>query len=253
MRVSLGLFLCLILSLPSLGQKFRFASSIGTSYIHWHENQSTVDLGAQLIFLKPGKKHFYFAKLKTIGNVQESDVDRSRYIFVEPPMMNNNHPLSPTEPLSALYRGGQAEIGTQLKLKGGLSGIFSLYSKSLARKITSERTQYIEEEKYALHGLSMGLTYEWTFKKGSLNISGQAFEPLYRDVTLYGRYIGVPYTSLTSDNTICYKAGMDLRFSKFGIAIKYERLNFGAANNPKSKSIESSSAQILSSLVTYYF
>ena len=253
MRVLMLLLFSLIVSLNGYAQKFRFASSIGTSIIQWHEKQTTIDLGAQLIFQKPGQKHFYFAKLKTIGNIESSEIDRSRYTFVEPPMMNNNKPLSPTEPLSSLYRGGQAEIGMQLPLKKGLSTILSIYSKSLARKITSERTQYIEEEKYSLHGISLGLNYEQKIKQSTINFQALAFEPLYRDVTLYGRYIGVPYTSMTSDNTICYKVGIDLRVKKFGIAIKYEGLNFGAANNPKSKSIESSQAQIFSSLLTYYF
>jgi len=253
MRVLTVLLISMLCSLHGFAQKFRFASSIGTSIIQWHENQTTIDLGAQLIFQKPGQKHFYFAKLKTIGNVESSEVDRSRYTFVESPMLNNNMPLSPTEPLSALYRGGQAEIGTQLPIKNGLSAILSIYSKSIARKITSNRTQYIEEEKYALHGLSIGLNYEWKFKNSSLNIYAQGFEPLYHDVTLYGRYIGVPFSSETTDNLLNYKGGIDLRVKKFGIALKYEQLNFGAAKNPKSKTIESTQAQIISSLVTYYF
>jgi len=188
-----------------------------------------------------------------MGNIQGTSVDRSQYTFIETPMMLNNTPLSPTEPLSALYRGGQAEIGKQIPLKNGLSAIISVYSKSIARKITSNKTQYIEEEKYALHGLSVGLNYEWKFKNSTLNIYAQGFEPLYHDVTLYGKYIGIPYSSETTVNYINYKGGVDLRVKKFGIALKYEQLNFGAAKNPKSKTIESSQAQILSSLVTYYF
>lgn len=253
MRFTLSLFTFLLISLSSFGQKIRFASSIGTSLIHWHEKQTTVDLGAQIRYHNPGKKHFFYVKLKTLGNVEASPVDRQTYTFVETPLMPNNMPLSTTEPLSALYRGGEAEVGFQWLLKSGFSPILAIYSKSLARKITSNQTQYIEEEKYALHGISVGLNYEWKFKESTINWQGQLFEPFYRDVTLYGRYIGIPYSSLTTDNSINYKSKLDIQFKKFGIALNYEILNFGSAKNPNSKSIESSQAQLFSTLFTYYF
>lgn len=253
MRITLSLFSLLLFSLTSFGQKIRFASSIGTSLINWHEKQATVDLGAQIRYHNPGKKHLFYAKLKTLGNVGSSSVDRETYTFVETPLMPNNMPLSATEPLSALYRGGEAEVGFQWLLKSGFSPFLAIYSKSLARKITSNQTQYIEEEKYALHGISVGLNYEWKFKESSINLQGQVFEPLYRHVTLYGRYIGVPYSTMTTDNSRNYKGRLDVHFKKYGIALNYEILNFGSAKNPNSKSILSSQAQLFSTLFTYYF
>lgn len=253
MRITLVFFTYLFISLSSFGQKIRFASSIGTSYISWHENQASLDLGAQIAIQNPGKKHLFYVKLKTLGNIEASSVNRNAYSFVEPPTMPNNMPLSATEPLSALYRGGQAEVGFQWFLNSKLSPILAIYSKSLARKITSNKTEYIEEEKYSLHGISVGLNYEWKGKTSSINLQGQVFEPIYRDITLYGRYIGVPYTSLTSDNSISYKTRIDFHFKKYGISVNYEILNFGSANNPNSKSIDSSQAQLLSTLFTYYF
>lgn len=253
MRITLSLFTFLLISLTSFGQKIRFASSIGTSFISWHEKQSTIDFGAQISYQNPGKKHLFYVKLKTLGNVTTSPVNRANYTFVEPPTMPNNMPLTATEPLSALYRGGQAEVGFQWPMKSGFSPILAIYSKSLARKITSNQTQYIEEEKYSLHGISVGLNYEWKLKESTINLQGQVFEPLYRDVTLYGRYIGVPYSSLTTDNSINYKSRLDIHYKKYGVAFNYEILNFGSANNPNSKSIESSQAQLISTFFTYYF
>lgn len=253
MRITICLIALLSFSLTSFGQKIRFASSIGTSIINWYENQATVDFGAQITYQKPGKKHLFYVKLKTLGNVEASPVNRQNYTFVEPPIMLNNMPLSATEPLTALYRGGQAEVGFQWPMKSGFSPIFAIYSKSLARKITSNKTQYIEEEKYSLHGISLGLNYEWKFKTSTINLQGQIFEPIYRDVTLYGRYIGVPYSSLTSDNSLSYKSRLDFHYKKYGAALNYEILNFGSATNPNSKSIESSQAQLFSTFFTYYF
>jgi hypothetical protein len=253
MRIALTFFVCLWMSLTSFGQKIRFASSIGTSFINWHENQPTLDLGAQIFFQNPGKKHLFYVKLKTLGNIEASSVDRNSYTFVEPPLMANNTPLSASEPLTALYRGGQAEVGFQWFLNSKLSPILAIYSKSLARKITSNKTEYIEEEKYSLHGISVGLNYEWKIKGATINLQGQVFEPIYRDITLYGRYIGVPYSTLPADNSISYKGRLDLHIKKFGVALNYEILNFGAANNPKSKSLEASQARLLSTLFTYYF
>ncbi len=253
MKVTLSLFALLLISLSGFGQKIRFASSLGTSLINWHEQQATIDFGAQISYHKPGKKRFFYVKLKTLGNVTSAEVNRQSYIFVEPPIMPNNMPLSATEPLSAMYRGGQAEIGYQWQNKSGFFPILAIYSKSLARKITSNQSQYIEEEKYSLHGISVGLNYAWKNKESTINIQGQIFEPIYRDVTLYGRYIGVPYSSLTSDNSICYKSQIDFHIKKYGIAINYEILSFGSAKNPNSKSIESSESQLISTLFTYYF
>jgi hypothetical protein len=253
MRISVYVISLLLVSVSGFSQKIRFASSIGTSFINWHENQPTLDLGAQISFQNPGKKHLFYVKLKTLGNIEASSVDRNSYTFVEPPLMANNTPLSATEPLSALYRGGQAEVGFQWFLNSHLSPIVAIYSKSLARKITSNKTVYVEEEKYSLHGIAVGLNYEWKIKDAAINLQGQVFEPIYRDITLYGRYIGVPYSTLPADNSISYKGRLDLHIKKFGVALNYEILNFGAANNPNSKSLEASHARLLSTFFTYYF
>jgi hypothetical protein len=84
-------------------------------------------------------------------------------------------------------------------------------------------------------------------------IQAKIFDPLYREVTLYGRYIGVPFQSLISENTLNYKLKVDLIRGKFGYGFNLEVLNLGAVENPKSKSITASQAIIPSTLLTYFF
>ena len=243
----------LLISLPGNSQKIRFASSIGTSTFHWYENQTTMDLGAQLTFQQPNKKYQIFAKLKALGNLHESPVDREILLLMEPPVNMNNKPLAATDPLFAAYRGGQADAGIQWNTKSGLTPSIALYSKSLARKITTNHAQYIEEEKYALHGMSVGLAYKANWKQSSLQVYGQIFEPLIQRITLYGRYVGVPYTSKVSHHSLSYRTHVDFHYQKIGLSLTYEILNFGAAENFNSKSIDATQAQILSTLFTYYF
>ena len=253
MKVVLPFFAFVFLCFNGMSQKIRFASSIGTSYFVWHENQTTVDLGAQLTFKLPQKRYQIYAKLKTLGNVHNSLVDRSQYKFVEPPLSSKNKPLGPNEALYANYRGGQAQLGILWQFSSGLQPIVELYSKSIARKITSDRSQYIEEEKYALHGISLGLQYATQMKQSKLLLHTKVFEPLYHDITLYGKYVGVPYSTLTTSNSISYQTGLEYQVKKFGLTLQYELLNIGAASNTNSKTIPASEAKLFSTLLTYHF
>ena len=244
----------IFISLGVFGQKFRFNSGIGTSLISWHESQPTLDLAAGITFQNPGKKHKIFVELKTMGNVTGSPINRSQYTFIEPPVNPRNQPISPSEELLSQYRGGQAEAGISWTSKHKISFIPSLsfYSKSIARKISSAKSEYIEEEKYSLHGISAGIGM-FIPGKTSLSLQAKIFEPLYEEVTLYGRYVGVPYQSLVSDKLPNYKLRADLNHGHFGLGLTVEVLNLGGAENPKSKSIQASQAIIPSTLLTYFF
>ena len=250
----LGILFFLFVSIGVFGQKFRFNSSIGSSLVSWHENQSTLDLAAGISFQNPGKKHKIFVELKTMGNISGSPVNRSQYVFIEPPINPRNQPISPTEELLAQYRGGQAEAGISWTSKHKISFIpsLSIYSKSIARKINSSKSEYIEEEKYSLHGISAGIGVLIPGKT-SVSLQAKIFEPLYEEVTLYGRYVGVPYQSLVSDKHPNYKLRADINHGHFGLAFNVEVLNLGGAENPNSKSIQASQAIIPSTLLTYFF
>ena len=160
----------------------------------------------------------------------------SQYTFIEPPVNPRNQPISPSEELLSQYRGGQAEAGISWTSKHKISFIPSLsfYSKSIARKISSAKSEYIEEEKYSLHGISAGIGM-FIPGKTSLSLQAKIFEPLYEEVTLYGRYVGVPYQSLVSDKLPNYKLRADLNHGHFGLGLTVEVLNLGGAQNPKSK------------------
>ncbi|MHA8079208.1 hypothetical protein [Aquirufa antheringensis] len=247
----------LVITFVSFGQKFRFNSSVGTSLISWHEQQMTLDFAAEISFQNPEKNHKTFIALKTMGNLTGSAIDRSNYTFIEPPMNNFNQPIQPNEVLQAGYRGGEAEAGViwnthKNKKQVHLTPLLSFYSRSLARKISSLRSEYIEEEKYSLHGVSGGLGLVIPGKT-SVHIQAQVFEPLYEEVTLYGRYVGVPFQSLVSDKHLNFKAKIQVVKGNFGWTLNLETLNLGGAENPKSKSIKASQAIIPSTLLTYFF
>jgi len=256
MRFRVTLFL-LVITFISFGQKIRFNSGIGTSLISWHEQQMTLDFGAEISFQNPEKNHKTFISLKTMGNLTGTAIDRSTYTFIEPPMNNYNQPILPNEVLQAGYRGGEAEIGLvwnthKNKKQIHLTPLLSFYSRSIARKISSMRAEYIEEEKYSLHGLSGGVGL-FIPGKTTVTIQAQVFEPFYEEVTLYGRYVGVPYQSLVSDKLPNFKAKIQVIKGKFGWTLNLETLNLGGAENPKSKSINASQAIIPSTLLTYFF
>ena len=239
------------------GQKFRFNSGVGSSLVSWHEQQMTLDFGAEITFQNPEKNRKTFISLKTMGNLTGTAIDRSTYTFIEPPINNYNQPIQPNEVLQAGYRGGEAEVGLvwnthKSKKLIHLTPLLSFYSRSIARKISSMRSEYIEEEKYSLHGLSGGVGLIIPGKT-TVNIQAQVFEPFYEEVTLYGRYVGVPYQSLVSDKLLNFKAKIQLAKGNFGWAFNLESLNLGGAENPKSKSIIASQAIIPSTLLTYFF
>lgn len=251
------IFFFLAITFVSFGQKFRFNSGVGTSLISWHEQQMTLDFAAEISFQNPTKNHKTFIALKTMGNLTGTAIDRNAYTFIEPPMNNYNQPIQPNEVLQAGYRGGEAEAGlmwntNKRKKNVHLTPILSFYSRSLARKISSLRSEYIEEEKYSLHGISGGLGLHIPGKT-SVHIQAQVFEPLYEEVTLYGRYVGVPYQSLVSDKHLNFKAKIQVVKDNFGWTLHLESLNLGGAENPKSKSIKASQAIIPSALLTYFF
>jgi hypothetical protein len=89
--------------------------------------------------------------------------------------------------------------------------------------------------------------------KTTIHIQAQVFEPLYEEVTLYGRYVGVPYQSLVSDKHLNFKAKIQVIKGKFGWTLNLETLNLGGAENQKSKSTKASQAIIPSTLFTYFF
>ena len=247
----------LVITFVSFGQKFRFNSSVGTSLISWHEQQMTLDFAAEITFQNPEKSRKTFIALKTMGNLTGTAIDRQTYTFIEPPINNFNEPILMNEVLQAGYRGGAAEVGLmwnthKRNTNVHLTPILSLYSRSLARKISSLRSEYIEEEKYSLHGISCGAGLVIPGKT-AVSIQAQVFEPLYEEVTLYGRYVGVPYQSLVSDKNPNFKVEVDFNGEKFGLKFTCEFLNLGGAENKNSKSIQASSAIIPSTLLTYFF
>lgn len=251
------ILLFLAISLISFGQKFRLNSSVGTSFISWHEQQMTMDLAVAISFQNPEKNHKKFIALKTMGNISGTSIDRSTYSFIEPPINNYNQPIQASEVLQAGYRGAEAEAGViwntqKNKKQVHLTPVLSFYSRTLARKISSLKSEYIEEEKYSLHGISAGMGLVIPGKT-AVHLQAQVFQPLYDQVTLYGRYMGIPYQSLVSNKPLNFKAKIQISKGNYGWTLNLESLNLGDAENPKSKSIEASQAIIPSTLFTYFF
>jgi hypothetical protein len=182
-------------------------------------------------------------------------VDRSKYTFIEP-RNTNSTPISSTEELFSNYRGSEAEVGflwnQNTSILPHFYPILSLYSKSIARKISSKNSNYIEEEKYRLHGINAGIGLIIPGKIVT-TIQGQIFEPIMRDITLYGNYVGVPYTSTKFTNELCYKGKIGFKKAKVGALLTYEILNLGAAENKNSKSILATQANNLSFSLQYEF
>ena len=235
------------------GQKFKLETGLGASQIRWYENQITANFQARLSFQKPSSSKLFFIQLNTMGNLSRSLVDKASYTFIVPDNYTNNLDGD----LSATYRGGIAELGMQFnrksnKTKPHIFPVVSLYSLSLARKISTNKTEYVEEEKTALHGVSAGLG--WHFPgKTALTLEGQLFQPILSGITLYGRFVGVPYEKTNLQNDLSYRAKLNVKYNKFGMRLVYELLNYGAVSNNKSKSIEETQASMLSSYLIYYF
>jgi len=244
MRITAIIIFFTLLSLTGFSQKFKLGTSIGTSYLLWHENQMTLDLGGQLTFQLPTKKYQIFAKLKALGNLYDSPANPSMLLRVDN-MTNQSAQVS--------YRGGQAETGIRWNASSGFSPSIALSSKSMARKLSTNQSAYIEEEKYALHGVNAGLAYKAQWNETSVELNGQIFVPLYQRITLYGELVGVPNSTMTASNSPSYQTDLHLRYKKLGLTLSYEILNFGTPKGPKMQAIKSSQADILSSLITFYF
>ncbi|MFL0160883.1 hypothetical protein [Aquirufa salirivi] len=247
------LILCLLLSGPiSWGQKFKLETSVGSSHVMWYENQQTIDFSTQITFQKPNSKKLFFVRLKTYGNTHHSPVDLANYSFIEPQNAPSN-----LNNLESAYRGGEAELGIKWqhkakKVEPFLFPMVSIYSKSLARRISTPTYKYIEEEKYSLHGITAGFGLKIP-GKSDFTVSAQVFEPIIREVTLFGRYVGVPFQTLSTANDLSFKGKIEYKRQQIGATFMYELLNLGSSSNPNSKSIPASSVHFLSAYLTYYF
>jgi hypothetical protein len=234
------LFIFLLISSSlAKAQLIRLEAGIGATQISWLENEATADLNVQLSIQKKQSKRKFFVSLKAAGNLQRSNVDKSKYTFIEPSNANATK-INANDELYSNYRGSEAEVGFMWNQKTSILPhfypILSLYSKSIARKISSKNSNYIEEEKYSLHGINAGIGLIIPGKIVT-TIQGQIFEPILRDITLYGNYVGVPYSSTKFTNELCYKGKIGFKKAKIGALIAYEILNLGAAENKNSKSI----------------
>ena len=222
-------------------QLFRLEAGLGATQISWLESQATTDLNVQLSIQKKQLKHKFFVALKAFGNTHRSNVDRSKYTFIEP-RNSNSSTISPNEELYSNYRGSEAEVGFLWNQKTSILPhfypILSLYSKSIARKISSKNSNYIEEEKYALHGVNAGLAYKAQWKETSVELNGQIFVPLYQRITLYGELVGVPNSTMTASNSPSYQTDLHLRYKRVGLTLSYEIVNFGSPQGQSSKSIK---------------
>ena len=250
------LFLLILFSGPLVqAQLFRLEAGVGATQISWLESQATTDLNVQLSIQKKQSKRKFFVSLKAFGNIQRSNVDRSKYTFIEPSNSYSTK-INSNEELYSNYRGSEAEVGFLWNQKTSILPhfypILSLYSKSIARKISSKNSNYIEEEKYSLHGINAGIGLIIPGKIVT-TFQGQIFEPILRDITLYGNYVGVPYSSTKFTNDLCFKGKIGFKKAKIGALIAYEILNLGAAENKNSKSILASQANSLSISFLYEF
>jgi len=236
-------------------QLFRLEAGLGATQISWLESHATTDLNVQLSIQKKQSKHKFFVALKAFGNTHRSNVDRSKYTFIEPRNTNSSS-FSPTEELYSNYRGSEAEVGFLWNQKTSILPhfypILSLYSKSIARKISSKNSNYIEEEKYRLHGINAGIGLIIPGKIVT-TFQGQIFKPIISDLILFGNYVGVPYSSTKFKNDFCYKGKIGFKKAKVGALLTYEILNLGAAENKNSKSILASQSNSLSISFSYEF
>ena len=257
MKKGLILLVCCLGIFPIYlkAQLIKLEAGIGTSHLIWHENEFTGDLSIRFSVQKKNSARKFFVALKAMGNIENASIDRKTYEFIQP-KNSYSEIITPEEDLYARYRGGEAEVGFMWnqgpKTKISFYPMASLYSKSLGRRINSLHTSYVEEEKYALHGITAGFGIRFPGKSAKI-IQIQAFEPIIHDVTLYGAYVGIPFESLVSDNKMSFKADCLIRHQKFGFHLIFESLNLGSAQNKSSKSILASQANSLSGAITYEF
>ncbi len=248
-------FIALLFCQFSFGQKFHLKAGVGMSSLNWYENQVTANFSIHLNYQKPNSPVLFFGELKTLGNTEDSKVNPANYDFI--PQSSQSYPTLDVNQLSSYYRGGSMEIGLQMhqgkKLKNiHISPEISLYSISLARKISTEKTNYVEEEKYALHGLSGGIGFYFPGKI-KFNVKSKLFLPLITNFTLYGRYIGVPYETSNQEIDLCYRNVAEITFKKFNVVLEYDTYLLGKSENLKSKTIPASTNTIASLYLNYLF
>lgn len=251
------IFLLAIISSQILyAQTTKLDVGIGATHFSWSENQLTTDLNLQLSIQKKQSTRKFFIALKAFGNAQRSVINKFNYTFVEPVRNNYLSLLNANEELFSNYRGSEAEVGfmwnQKLTKKPSLYPILSIFSKSIARKISSNTYHHVEEEKYSLHGINLGAGVHIPGKIET-HFQFQIFEPILRDITVYGLFIGVPYSSSNIDNDLFYRAKLEFKKDKIGALISYEILNLGAAKNKDSKTILASQANSLSISLQYEF
>ncbi|MEY2792898.1 MAG: hypothetical protein RJA76_890 [Bacteroidota bacterium] len=241
------------------GQKFHLRSGVGLSTLHWYENQVTANFAIQLNYQKKNSPLLFYGDLKTLGNVIDTKVDPAKYEFIPQTPSNSQYmyPSLDVNQLSSYYRGGSMEVGIQFNqrkkiTKPHFSPELSLYSISFARKISSDKTNYVEEEKYALHGLTGGVGIHFPGKT-KFSFKSKLFLPVYTNFILYGRYVGIPYESSNQENNLCYRNAAEISFKKFNIVLEYDIINLGKSENIKSKTIPSSQSKIASLYFNYLF
>lgn len=258
MKSTIILFLTLLSSFCTLGQKFNLRSGVGMSGVFWHENQATANFSIQLSYQKKTSPIRFYGELKTFGNAFDSKVDPSKYEFIPHNSPSSQYPNTlDINNLSSYYRGGAGEAGVQFHVKkeAKKSYIFpeiSLYSISFARKISSEKTQYVEEEKYALHGVSGGAGIQFPGKV-KVSLKTKLFVPLFTNFTLYGRYVGVPYETSKQEIDVCYRNAAEFTYKKFNLVVEYDSYHLGKSENLKSKTITDSYNNIFSVFLNYLF
>lgn len=258
MKSKIILFLMLLTSCWTVGQKFHLRSGVGMSGVFWHENQATANFAIQLSYQKKSSPFRFYGELKTFGNAFDSKVDPSKYEFIPHTSSSGQYPNTlDINKLSSYYRGGAGEAGIQFHYKKDEKKPFifpelSIYSISFARKISSEKTQYVEEEKYALHGLSAGAGIQFPGKV-KVSVKSKLFVPLLTNFTLYGRYVGVPYETSNQEIDACYRNSAEITYKKFNLVLEYDSYHLGKSENLKSKTISDSYNNIFSVFLNYLF
>lgn len=259
MKKVIVLFLVFYLGHVLVAQKFHLRSGIGLSTLHWYENELTANFSSQLTYQKPNSSVLFLGELKTFGNLVESKVDPNDYSFIPyQPSTPSSTPPSQLDinDLSSTYRGGSAEFSLQFNqrkhTKAYLVPEIGIYSISFARKISTEKTQYVEEEKYGLHGFSGGLGLCVPGKVKVL-VRSKLFIPVFNNFTLYGRYVGVPYENSNQEINLSYRNSLELTYKKFNWAIDFDIYNLGKSENLKSKTIPASTNSVLSIYLNYLF
>jgi hypothetical protein len=218
MKFKLILFLLFISMAPTSGQKFRFATSLGTSYMNWSQNQVSLNTSAALQFQKPGKPTQLYGHLQVIGNMQSTRIGDQNVAF----------------------RGGKGEIGVNQFTKIGLFATTSVYSLSMAKKTRTANKDFLSDEKFSLHGLRAGLGFK---SNGKVKTTAQVkvFKPFLAKVSLqdWGNE-----QSTTLDNSIGYQASVDFRLADWSFGFDYENIRYGGTY---------ANLKLTSAQVTYFF